>query len=333
MLNLSLGGRGSSAALAAALDYAFARDVVVVACTGNITPSSPTEVWYPAREPGVLAVAGLDPAGATRSGRIRSPAPRRCSRSGYRAAGCPARRLLAGAGHQLRRAAGDRHGGADPVPLAAHARGDVINRLIRTAREVGRPGRDDRTASAWSTRSRRSPREFRRSPATRWTTAAARGRRVRAGAGATGAGRTPAPKPGAERCRERRRWRSRTGGTAGTTATAAGPAGHRHRRLPGAHRPRRVCRPALRPGHRIVASLPGDDPAGRPGWRAPLGAVAGVALVVPAGGGDPRGLGGGHREAGVRVVGRRREDDAEHRAVGETSGPPELPLRTSARIV
>ena len=33
VINLSLGGSGSSAALAAALDYAFAKDVVVVACT------------------------------------------------------------------------------------------------------------------------------------------------------------------------------------------------------------------------------------------------------------------------------------------------------------
>ena len=60
VINLSLGGSGSSAALAAALDYAFAKDVVVVACTGNASASASTEVWYPAREPGVIAVAGLE---------------------------------------------------------------------------------------------------------------------------------------------------------------------------------------------------------------------------------------------------------------------------------
>jgi serine protease len=60
VINLSLGGSGSSAALAAAIDYAFARDVVVVACTGNASASASTGVWYPAREPGVLAVAGME---------------------------------------------------------------------------------------------------------------------------------------------------------------------------------------------------------------------------------------------------------------------------------
>jgi len=59
VINLSLGGNGSSATLAAALDYAFAKDVVVVACTGNTSASPDSEVWYPAREPGVLAVAGM----------------------------------------------------------------------------------------------------------------------------------------------------------------------------------------------------------------------------------------------------------------------------------
>lgn len=63
VINLSLGGNGSSASLAAALDYAFAKDVVVVACTGNAGSSGSTDVWYPAREPGVIAVAGLERSG------------------------------------------------------------------------------------------------------------------------------------------------------------------------------------------------------------------------------------------------------------------------------
>ena len=63
VINLSLGGNGSSPALAAALDYAFAKDVVVVACTGNASASASSGVWYPAREPGVIAVAGMEKAG------------------------------------------------------------------------------------------------------------------------------------------------------------------------------------------------------------------------------------------------------------------------------
>src|SRR5690349_19613393 len=60
VLNLSLGGALRSDAIAEALRYAAARDVVVVACTGNVaTDPSIHEVWYPAREPGVVAVAGL----------------------------------------------------------------------------------------------------------------------------------------------------------------------------------------------------------------------------------------------------------------------------------
>jgi type VII secretion-associated serine protease mycosin len=60
VLNLSLGGLGQSEALAEALDYAFAKDAVVIACTGNLTTGADNEVWYPAREPGVVAVTGLD---------------------------------------------------------------------------------------------------------------------------------------------------------------------------------------------------------------------------------------------------------------------------------
>jgi subtilisin family serine protease len=66
VLNLSLGGALRSDAIAEALRYAAAHDVVVVACTGNVaTDPSIHEVWYPAREPGVVAVAGLSGGAAT----------------------------------------------------------------------------------------------------------------------------------------------------------------------------------------------------------------------------------------------------------------------------
>ncbi|MFR9777413.1 type VII secretion-associated serine protease mycosin [Micromonospora sp. MS34] len=144
VINLSLGGSGDSPALAAALDYAFARDVVVVACTGNLATSNSRKVWYPAREPGVIAVAGLE-----RNGRD----------------------LWSGSitGHETVLTApatglnGARPGGywriqgtsfASPLVAATAAlvrsrypqmsAGDVVNRMIGTAKDLGPTGRDDR---------------------------------------------------------------------------------------------------------------------------------------------------------------------------------------------
>ncbi|GAB3796548.1 hypothetical protein GCM10027605_04690 [Micromonospora zhanjiangensis] len=79
VINMSLGGTGDSPALAAALDYAFARDVVVVACTGNLTSSTPVnKVWYPARERGCWP-SPASTTTATTCGPGRSPVRRRCS--------------------------------------------------------------------------------------------------------------------------------------------------------------------------------------------------------------------------------------------------------------
>lgn len=143
VVNLSLGGSGDSPALAAALDYAFARDVVVVACTGNLGASAGKQVWYPAREPGVVAVAGLErESDALWSGSITG-----------------AETVLSAPATGL---SGARPGGfwrvqgtsfASPLVAAAAAlvrshwpemsAGDVVNRLINTARDVGPAGRDD----------------------------------------------------------------------------------------------------------------------------------------------------------------------------------------------
>jgi thermitase len=57
ILNLSLGGAAESEAVADAVDYADARDVLVVAAAGNT--GSPT-VLFPARLPKVVAVAATD---------------------------------------------------------------------------------------------------------------------------------------------------------------------------------------------------------------------------------------------------------------------------------
>ena len=153
VINLSLGGSGTSPALAAALDYAFARDVVVVACTGNHStdpapaagqPRPATEVWYPAREPGVLAVTGLD----------------RETESLWSGSITGAATVLAAPSTGL---VGARPGGtwkvqgtsfAAPLVSATAAlvrakwpemsAATVVNRLITTASDLGAVGRDDR---------------------------------------------------------------------------------------------------------------------------------------------------------------------------------------------
>ncbi|MFI6823627.1 type VII secretion-associated serine protease mycosin [Micromonospora sp. NPDC050187] len=144
VINLSLGGGGDSAALAAALDYAFARDVVVIACTGNVAVSSGARVWYPAREPGVIAVAGLERnSDDLWSGSISGPET---------VLTAPATGLVGARPGGYWRVQGTSF--AAPLVTAAAAllrarwpqmsAGDVVNRLITTARDIGPAGRDDR---------------------------------------------------------------------------------------------------------------------------------------------------------------------------------------------
>ena len=144
VINLSLGGAGSSPALAAALDYAFAQDVVVVACTGNVAPASPTDVWYPAREPGVIAVAGLERQGdALWSGSITGTAT---------VLTAPATDLVGARPGGFWRVQGTSFAAPLVSATAALVRsrwpdmpaGEVVNRLITTARDLGAPGRDAR---------------------------------------------------------------------------------------------------------------------------------------------------------------------------------------------
>jgi type VII secretion-associated serine protease mycosin len=144
VINLSLGGAGDSPALAAALDYAFVRDVVVVACTGNLSEAAPTGVWYPAREPGVLAVAGLQrDSQALWTGSISG------SQTVLTA---PATELLGARPGGYWRVQGTSFAAPLVAATAALVRsrwpkmsaGDVVNRIIRTARDLGPAGRDDR---------------------------------------------------------------------------------------------------------------------------------------------------------------------------------------------
>jgi subtilisin family serine protease len=167
VINLSLGGVARSDPLAEALAYATAHDVIVIACTGNVASAGgpPNEVWYPAREPGVIAVAGLadEPSGPVTAGSGTGAA-----RGG---AGGGSDALWTGSltGPQTVLSApavnlvGARPGGywrvqgtsfAAPLVTASAtlvrsrfpqlSAANVINRLIRTARDLGPSGRDDR---------------------------------------------------------------------------------------------------------------------------------------------------------------------------------------------
>jgi serine protease len=143
VINLSLGGNGSSAALAAALDYAFAKDVVVVACTGNTGTSGSPDVWYPAREPGVIAVAGLERNGETLwNGSITGK---------QTVVAAPSTQLLGAKPGGYWRVQGTSFAAPMVSGTAALIRSrwpdmpaaEVINRIIRTADDRGVPGKDD----------------------------------------------------------------------------------------------------------------------------------------------------------------------------------------------
>lgn len=143
VINLSLGGSRESSSLADALAYAMARDVVVVACTGNDTGDY-TEVWYPAREPGVVAVSGLVFSNGT-------PAAWPASLTGpatVLAAPAVLTGARAGGGH--RPVQGTSFSSAVVAGTAALIRarwpqlsaGQVVNRLVATAEHLGPPGRN-----------------------------------------------------------------------------------------------------------------------------------------------------------------------------------------------
>lgn len=144
VINLSLGGAGQSPTLRQAIDVAMANDVVVVACTGNLRDESGVEVWYPAREPGVVAVAGL-----TWSDGVPEHWPR--SVAGPEAViAAPAVLTAAAPGGGYREVQGTSFAAALVTATASLVRaswpdapaGEVVYRLVATAEDLGEPGRD-----------------------------------------------------------------------------------------------------------------------------------------------------------------------------------------------
>lgn len=146
VVNMSLGGGLRSPALADAIDYAYRRNVVVVACTGNQLPGGTNDVWYPAREPGVVAVAGLAEDGdepTLWSGTLTGPDTVLVA---------PAVNVLGARPGGYWRVEGTSFAAPLVSATAALIRSrwpnmnadNVINRLISTAIDLGPPGRDDK---------------------------------------------------------------------------------------------------------------------------------------------------------------------------------------------
>ncbi len=146
VINLSLGGSGESTDLADAISYAQQHEVVLVACTGNVAAGGPASVWYPARERGVIAVAGLvagTPSDTPWPGGLTGP---------QTVLSAPAADLLGAKPGGYWRVQGTSFAAPLVAGTAALLRSrwpditaaNVVNRLIRTAHDLGAPGRDDR---------------------------------------------------------------------------------------------------------------------------------------------------------------------------------------------
>ncbi|MGH3713303.1 MAG: S8 family serine peptidase [Micromonosporaceae bacterium] len=142
VINLSLGSEQSSEAIADAVAYAVEHDVVVVAAAGNIDEEGQgIPLGYPARLPGVVAVTGITAAGKHWHNSSRGPRAALCA---------PATGVIGPIGDGYEYLSGTSF--AAPMVAAAAAlvrakwpgmdAANVINRLLRTADDLGRKGRD-----------------------------------------------------------------------------------------------------------------------------------------------------------------------------------------------
>lgn len=147
VINLSVGGgnRAASPDLVDAINYALSKNVVVVASAGNIEQGD-RQVTSPANIPGVIAVSGFDKRGRFFAGSVQGPetviagpmesiigpAPKGVSPNGYSVGSgtSSAGAIISGVVALIR----------SQYPNLDAA--NVINRLIKTARDAGPPGRD-----------------------------------------------------------------------------------------------------------------------------------------------------------------------------------------------
>jgi type VII secretion-associated serine protease mycosin len=142
VINLSLGSADQAPTLTDALAYAMDKDVVVVACDGNLSNNRGTRVWHPARQPGVVAVSGVVRSGRFWEGSLRGPET---------VLSAPAADITAAHPQQ---SYWNVQGTSFAAPLVAASAAlvrsrfprmsaaGVINRLIRTAWDLGPDGRD-----------------------------------------------------------------------------------------------------------------------------------------------------------------------------------------------
>ncbi|MFE9692863.1 type VII secretion-associated serine protease mycosin [Micromonospora sp. NPDC005806] len=142
VINLSYGTPGAaSAEEEAAIKYALDRDVVVVASAGN-TAKGDVDVISPANVPGVIAVTGTTKGGAFWSGSVQGPEA---------VVSAPGDSIYnIGPEHGYGWGDGTSDSSAIVSGIAALIRSkypdldapNVINRIIKTARDAGPPGRD-----------------------------------------------------------------------------------------------------------------------------------------------------------------------------------------------
>ncbi|MFD6563283.1 S8 family serine peptidase [Micromonospora profundi] len=144
-LSVSIGDGAPPPELADAITYALSKDAVVVASAGNVEQGD-QRVTSPANIPGVIAVSGLDKRGNFFAGSVRGPetviaapmesiigpAPKAVSSNGYTVgSGTSSSAAIISGVVALVRA-------KYPQLDAAN----IINRLIKTARDAGPAGRD-----------------------------------------------------------------------------------------------------------------------------------------------------------------------------------------------